>query len=135
MENTSKELYKSGDSVLAYLIDSIASETVEMAMDIIQDKLADQMKQKKMHITNRFSPGYCGWKLSEQKELFSLLPEGFCGISLNPSFLMVPIKSVSGIIGIGKDVKNNVYPCKLCDMKDCIKRRIMDKSFNKRRII
>ena len=32
------------------------------------------------------------------------------------------LKSVSGIIGIGKEVEKNNYPCKLCDDKNCIYR-------------
>ena len=123
MENRAKKMYKSGDSLLAYIIDSIASETVEVAMDIIQDRLAIQMKQKKMNITNRFSPGYCSWQVSEQQKLFSLLPPEFCGVTLNPSSLMIPIKSISGIIGIGKEVRKKDYPCKICDERNCIKRK------------
>ena len=41
--------------------------------------------------TNRFSPGYCGWHVNEQKLLFSLLPDNVCGITLNSSALMYPI--------------------------------------------
>jgi len=34
--------------------------------------------------------------------------------------LMNPIKSVSGLIGIGRDVKYSPYQCNLCDSKNCI---------------
>jgi len=33
---------------------------------------------------------------------------------------MDPIKSVSGIIGIGENVRFNPYTCNLCDNKNCI---------------
>jgi hypothetical protein len=36
---------------------------------------------------------------------------------------MQPVKSVSGVIGIGTDVKFMPYTCKFCDMKDCIFRK------------
>ena len=36
---------------------------------------------------------------------------------------MDPIKSISGIIGIGKDVNYYPYTCRMCDMEDCIYRR------------
>jgi hypothetical protein len=123
LEKRSRSLIKSGDPISGYIIDALASETVEKAMDNIQDKLADQMKEQGLHITNRFSPGYCGWQVSEQQKLFSLLPDGFCGIKLTSSSLMIPIKSVSGIIGIGRGVKKREYPCKICDIKDCIRRK------------
>jgi hypothetical protein len=127
METISRNLIRSGDPLLGYLIDAIASEAVERSMDVIQDKLKAQMKKRGLHITNRFSPGYCGWQVSEQQKLFSLLPHEFCGIKLSSSSLMIPIKSVSGIIGIGKDVEILDYPCKACDVKDCIRRKYLEK--------
>jgi hypothetical protein len=77
-----------------------------------------------MKITNRYSPGYCSWNVSEQKKLFSLLPEGCCGITLSASSLMSPIKSISGIIGMGRSVEFKEYVCEICSMKDCIFRQI-----------
>ena len=74
-------------------------------------------------ITNRYSPGYCGWDVAEQHKLFQLIPDNFCGVRLNESSLMNPEKSVSGIIGIGENVKYNPYTCRICDMKDCIYRK------------
>jgi len=71
-----------------------------------------------------FSPGYCNWSMAEQQKLFSLLPPGFCGIQLSPSSLMHPIKSVSGIIGIGTSCKQKGYQCEWCNDKDCIYGRI-----------
>ena len=74
--------------------------------------------------TNRFSPGYCGWHVSEQQRLFSLFPTANpCGIRLTDSSLMIPIKSVSGIIGIGKNVRHLDYSCGLCNYSKCYKKR------------
>jgi hypothetical protein len=55
------------------------------------------------------------------------MPENYCGIKLTPSALMDPVKSISGIIGIGKDVKNNPYICRLCNQNDCVYRSIREK--------
>ena len=90
---------------------------------LMQNDLEEQMSKEGKKITNRFSPGYCGWNVSEQHKLFSLLPGNFCGIRLTESALMDPVKSVSGIIGIGPDVRRMPYTCSLCDMKNCIYRR------------
>lgn len=35
-------------------------------------------------------------------------------------FLMKPIKSVSGIIGIGHNIKYNAYTCQICDSNNCL---------------
>jgi hypothetical protein len=124
LEKWSKQLFADGEAVKGYMIDALGSETVELAMDQIESALAEKMQAQGFTVTNRFSPGYCGWPTNDQHTLFSLLPEEFCGISLTPTALMLPIKSVSGIIGIGSRVKKLVYPCKICEMTDCIRRTI-----------
>ena len=81
------------------------------------------MAKEGLNITNRYSPGYCGWDVSEQQKLFFLLPENCCGIRLTDSSLMLPIKSVSGVIGVGKTVRKTAYKCAVCDKEDCYLRR------------
>ena len=75
-----------------------------------------------MSITNRYSPGYCVWHLKEQKSLFSLLPAEYCNITLTDSCLMQPIKSVSGLIGIGANGKQKTYLCSICELSHCLYR-------------
>jgi hypothetical protein len=113
---------KKGHTVHAYIADSLGSIVVERAMDMIQEQLRFMMDQQGLKITNRYSPGYCGWELKEQAKLFGLLPELFCSISLSDSMLMKPIKSVSGIIGIGKDVTYDHYTCSYCKDVNCLYR-------------
>ncbi|MCE4563265.1 methionine synthase [Maribellus sp. CM-23] len=112
------------DPVLAYIFDVLGSVTVEKAMDNIQMKLNHEVKQEGMNISDRYSPGYCNWSVSEQQKLFSLLPNNFCGVTLSASSLMHPIKSVSGIIGIGSGLTQKGYQCKWCSDTNCIFRRI-----------
>lgn len=122
LEEFSKEQMKIGNIPEGYVADMAGSIIVEAAMDKIQKHLSEEMKSLGLNITNRYSPGYCGWKVDEQQKLFSLLPEGICNIKLTESSLMLPIKSVSGIIGVGTEVKFNAYTCNICDMHQCIYR-------------
>ena len=116
---------KNKDILDSYLADTIGSELVENVGDWLEIKLKNIIGNK--NISNRLSPGYCGWKVSEQHKLFSLLPPDFCGISLNDSALMKPIKSISGIIGIGENLKRLDYQCKICSLEHCYKRnRVKD---------
>lgn len=124
----SRELMKEGELLKGYVYDVFGSLVVEEAMDRIQEGLESKMQEKRLKITNRYSPGYCGWDVSEQKKLFGLLPGKFCGIELSDSCLMRPIKSVSGIIGIGTSVKFNEYTCNLCDEDDCLYRNLRHKT-------
>jgi hypothetical protein len=78
-----------------------------------------------LQTTNSYSPGYCGWHVREQKQLFSLLPDNPCGIKLNNSRLMHPVKSVSGIIGLGIGIEQTPYACEICGLKGCFKKTIV----------
>ncbi|MBN2411736.1 methionine synthase [candidate division KSB1 bacterium] len=124
MENWSQELIQEGELLRGYIVDAVASESVEKAMDLTHDYLEQLMRQEGLGITNRFSPGYCRWPVSDQHILFSLLPPGFCGITLTESSLMVPVKSVSGFIGIGPDAKRQDYACNICDDTTCFRKKI-----------
>lgn len=119
----SRKSMKEGDLLRGYVYDVIGSEIVEAAADLMQDALEKEMSASEKKITNRFSPGYCGWDVVEQKKLFQLMADNYCGIRLTPSALMDPIKSVSGIIGIGENVKRQPYTCSFCDLKDCLYRK------------
>ncbi|MDR0812018.1 MAG: hypothetical protein LBN23_07100 [Paludibacter sp.] len=119
-----KKYNAEGNYLEGYVADALGSLTVENAMDKIQATLENQMLAEGMKITNRYSPGYCNWAVAGQRELFQLVGGNPTGISLTESCLMVPIKSVSGIIGIGKNVKKQAYKCDICNNRECIYRKI-----------
>jgi hypothetical protein len=119
----SRDAMKEKDLLTGYIYDIIGSEMVEASADLMQSEL-ESCYFPHRNITNRYSPGYCGWNVSQQHELFDLFNNNFCGINLTGSALMNPVKSVSGIIGIGKDVKRSAYSCGICNMSNCIYRRI-----------
>lgn len=119
----SRKAMQEKDLLKGYVYDVIGSEIVEAAADLMQAELEKSMLDSGKKITNRYSPGYCGWDVAEQHKLFQLIPDNHCGIKLTPSALMDPVKSVSGIIGIGKNVKYNPYTCRMCELKDCVYRR------------
>ena len=108
------------DVLKGYIADVAASVMAEKAAVKIQEMIEQYTQGQAASISNRYSPGYCGWSVSDQHRLFSLLPDNFCGITLNEAALMHPMKSVSGIIGIGKEIVKNPYQCNICDISDCI---------------
>ena len=110
------------DPLKGFIADILGSVVVETAIEAIQKKLHNEMAQAGLKITNRYSPGYCGWPTVEQHKLFSLLPKENCGVKLTESALMLPIKSVSGFIGIGAGVNFHPYTCQLCDAAFCVYR-------------
>jgi hypothetical protein len=121
LESEARKLMSKGDLLEGYIFDSIGSETAEGAAAWIEKMIDKTAEEHGLKTTSRYSPGYCGWSVKEQHMLFSLLPESFCGILLTESALMYPIKSVSGIIGLGKEVTKEDYQCSVCDYTDCFR--------------
>ena len=123
-EEYQERLKKEGDMVKIYIADALGSILAEKTADLMEETLEKELIQKKWKHTNRFSPGYCGWHVSEQQKFFSIFPISQpCGIRLTASSLMLPIKSVSGIIGLGTDVKKMEYTCGLCTFDQCFRRK------------
>jgi hypothetical protein len=111
------------DMVRAFFADSLGSVLAEACAKVMLERLEREMMTQGLFVSNSYSPGYCDWKLMEQRKLFAFFPEQFCGVTLTDSCLMLPIKSVSGIVGIGKGVKKRLYSCEVCTMENCVKNR------------
>ena len=118
----SKELLTGENPVLGYVLDIMGSMIVETATDLLQKEISRIANSEDLSITNRYSPGYCKWSVADQHKLFSFFPPNCCGMSLTDSALMHPIKSVSGMIGLGKEVKFREYTCDLCSQVECFHR-------------
>lgn len=122
MDHWLHDLREGKDIVEAYVADALGSVTAEAIVACGLERLERYVASRGWRITNSYSPGYCGWNVSGQHALFSLLPEHFCGVRLCDSGLMLPIKSVSAVVGLGPDVERRDYGCALCRKADCYKR-------------
>lgn len=118
----SASLIKEGNALEGLIVDLIGSEIAEEAAEYVHGRLGAEMALMGLNVTNRYSPGYCNWPVSDQHKLFGLLNGNNSGIKLTDSSLMLPIKSVSGIIGIGHAVTFRGYSCRYCSMDQCLYR-------------
>ncbi|MCF7803082.1 MAG: hypothetical protein K9N46_11280 [Candidatus Marinimicrobia bacterium] len=122
VEQLSKQLMQDGHLLEGYIVDLIGSELAEGVAVSVHHAIENNARQAGLNITNRYSPGYCHWPVSDQTQIFSLIGKDSCGIRLTRSSLMIPMKSVSGIIGVGKHVKQMGYKCRVCPDEKCIMR-------------
>ncbi len=128
----SRKMAEQGDLMMSYITDVVGSLIVDRTMEKIHDWLESNVNKNEMNVSDRFSPGYCEWNVAEQQKLFKLLPEGFCGIKLSGTSLMYPVKSASGIIGIGQDLSRKGYQCYWCSDRNCIYGKINRKKKQKK---
>lgn len=108
------------DPFAYYLVDFLASQYAEAMAEFMHERAKEKAIKMSYRFSNRYSPGYCGWNVREQQKLFSYFPENQCGIRLTESSLMDPVKSVSGAIAFGSEVKYREYGCKICNETNCL---------------
>jgi hypothetical protein len=125
LEETALQLAKDGLILQSTVLDAIGSDAVEQVADFVQDGIKEIAEAQGLVTSRRFSPGYCDWNIGQQRMLFYALTGNTLGVRLTGECLMIPQKSISGIIGIGPSIDNveNYNPCKTCTKKDCPGRR------------
>ena len=125
LEEMAGHLGKDGLILQSAVLDAIGSDAVESVADLLQTRIADRASAQGLTISRRFSPGYCDWSISQQKAVFRALGEDRAGVELTGGCLMVPRKSISGIIGIGPAEAGvaEYNPCPTCRKRDCRGRR------------
>jgi hypothetical protein len=116
-------LFKAGEFTRALALDAIGSAAVEYAVDTLNQYLHAAAYRQQYSLVSRFSPGYGGWDLTIQKELVALAGGTAIGIKVTDASLLIPRKSVSGIIGwvpgLDKMQQGMTSPCTLCQIPKC----------------
>jgi hypothetical protein len=115
---------KHGDAFSAWVVDALGSWAAEAAAQALMLRLRPHL-QPHQALTLRYSPGYCGMEMSQQRQLFRLAPAKAVGVTLLPSLLMHPLKSISGLVGLAPESAIQQYrsPCDLCPRFGCPMRR------------
>lgn len=113
-----------GDDFGAWVFDAVGSWAAEAAAEALSLHLRVHLGAGD-GLTLRYSPGYCGMALAEQRVLFRLADAAAAGLTLLPSLLMHPLKSVSGLVGLGprEAIRVDLSPCQLCPLTGCHMRR------------
>lgn len=105
------------DMMAQYFMDAWGTAFVEAAQDWFGDYVKLEVSKEGMKRTHLWSPGQHNFGLSNQRTLFGILTPEDAGCSLTRTLMMVPVKSVSGIIGItSPDVKKHLLPCDFCKL-------------------
>lgn len=120
-ETWQNETALTNDPLRQYLLDALGSCVVEGCTRYLLYKITQQIPRG-WGKTLPLSPGHCEWETREQRQLFSLFPTDEIPVTLTDSCLMLPVKSASGIIGIGKNIGKMPSPCRICTKTDCFRR-------------
>src|SRR5262245_25663003 len=125
LERRVAELWDARELPLAMMLDSVGSGAVESLAEYVNDVLCQAGLASGLKVTNRVSPGYGTWEVTEQRVLFRLCPAGAIGVRLNEACFMTPTKSISLLAGAGAAARVDHYfsQCARCWMATCAYRR------------
>ena len=122
LENKVSELFSLGEYPRAVALDAVGTVAVEALSRYVRNLICQEAKDRNLQITRYFSPGYNDWDISQQKDIFKVIPTNKIGVSLTESCMILPRKSLSWIIGMGKRViisSKERDACKICKAKNC----------------
>ncbi len=115
----------STDFIKSYYLDQIKETAVVLARQYVEGYLKKRYALGQLSLMAPGAGAGDAWPITQQKELFSLFGgrekvEELIGVRLTDSFLMVPIKSVSGIFF---PTEIRFESCQICPREQCIGRR------------
>jgi hypothetical protein len=125
LERVSRELMAGGEPLGALIVDAVGAERAVAAEESVRERIRDQASAIGLTPTLSYSPGYCGIPLTEQLRLFELFAGDTVGVQLTPHCQMLPIKSISGLVGLApRDaLPYPVSACDRCGLASCRMRR------------
>ncbi|MGE5345297.1 MAG: hypothetical protein ACM3JH_05015 [Acidithiobacillales bacterium] len=125
LERRVTELLDEGKAARALLLDAAGSAAAEEAARRLSARILGGRAGTEEDAACRISPGYGRWPLSAQKSLFERLPHEALGVTLNPSMMMVPRKSISFALWLGarRAPRSGLSGCDTCRLPNCRYRR------------
>jgi len=109
------------------VLSDLASYAVDLVRQGVCELVEDEAKASGLHVSTPLSPGESEWSVGEQATLFSLIDASRIGVTLTPSMVMRPLKSLSLVMGVGPRPMGSEggTSCDFCTIRDrCAHRRM-----------
>ncbi len=113
------------DAAKATVMQAAAAAMIEAWCDVCQETIRQEAARRGLFLRPRFSPGYGDFPLKSQKAILQgLQAQKKIGLTVTDSLMMIPVKSVTAVIGLSEENsfchKNG---CEVCPKDDCAYRR------------
>jgi len=106
------------DSVYGLALDAVGSAGVEALANAVCALFEEDATKEDCKVTIPLSPGMVGWPVEQgQPQIFDLLDTDEIGVRLTESMMMVPRKSLTFVLGIGKKLIAGGRACDYCSLK------------------
>jgi len=103
------------------LLDDLGNAALESSVNYLQSCISREYELK---MISHMSPGQLDWPMSQQSQLFSIFGnvENAIGVRLTGSLMMIPRKSVSGVMF---PTETPFISCQLCQRQACFSRKAL----------
>lgn len=116
LENLSEQLFRK-DPVKAMALTGAGIAALRLTSETMLAEIRKTAAGKQWGSGMRAQPGQEGWSIEQQKVIFDRLPAEMIGVRLNKSYLMIPKKSVSSVVGLGPDMRPDGIACDFCSKR------------------
>ena len=126
LEAEVRRLNQEGRLLEGFLLDSAGVLALAAVGDSLRRLTEALAAQREWGVSLALAPGsLVGWPIHDQKALCSLLDLSAIGVTLNPSQVLVPHKSASGLVGLGPGytARQVESACRFCPQRETCWRR------------
>jgi hypothetical protein len=123
---------RDGDLSRALILDTYGSAAAEACADAAETFIRSETALKGLRCSLRFSPGYSGWDVAEQRWILPALEGKALGVRLTEGCMMVPRKSITFAVTIGEHPieMRHATSCEVCGLLNC-RYRHTDEEYDK----
>jgi len=117
------EFFGKGESLRGLLLDGIGNAAVDSLVQETCQFIKNEASSRGYQASSPLIPGMPGLPVSEQRQMFQLVPAEQIGVRLTSSAMMVPLKSLSMVVGTGPEMPTwtQAETCKRCSLsKTCL---------------
>jgi cobalamin-dependent methionine synthase I len=133
LEDKISEFFTNKEYSRGLALDAVGTVAVRYLSRHVRSIICKEAKEQNLQTTKHFTPGTAEWDISQQKNIFEIIPADKIGVRLTESYMMIPKKSLSWVIGIGKESLSWVIgigkeiiitskendSCKICLAENC----------------
>ncbi|MFO7760066.1 MAG: hypothetical protein ACQES8_07950 [Thermodesulfobacteriota bacterium] len=117
LENLSEQLFRQ-DPVRAMALTGAGIAALRLTSEALLAEIRKTAAGKGLGSGMIAQPGQEGWAIEQQQVIFDRLPAEKIGVRLTGSLLMIPKKSISSVVGMGPDMKQDSIACDFCSKKN-----------------
>jgi hypothetical protein len=103
------------EPLYGFALDGLGTAAIEALANEAYNRFEEEAMNVGLETSLPLSPGMLGWEVEVgQRQLFSLVDSSSIGVSLTESSMMLPLKSLSMVVGLGRGLGEKGRTCDYC---------------------